>query len=252
MIVPEQRAEPIHRGLRGTDARSRRLERTLDHDDRKTEVARSSDLRVGRRPARVLRDQDIDGLRLQKIALRLQIERAALQKQPALGRQSTRLGRIDAPHEVIMVGSGAEGPHVLPADGEKHAARARAERGDGRFNARHRSPAVAVSGRPRLARQDQQRHVARLRRGKGVGGDTNCKRMSGIDDGLDTLGGQPLREPIGAAEAPNAIGNRRLCRSCSASGERKRREEAPIARQQPCQVVRFGRAAEDEDAHDCL
>ena len=74
----------------------------------------------------------------------------------------------------------------------------------------------------------------------------------GIDNGLDTLGGQPLREPIGAAEAPNAIGNGRLCRSCSASGERKRRAETPIARQQPCQVVRFGRAAEDEDAHDCL
>ena len=108
MIVPEQRAEPIHRGLRGTDARSRRLERTLDHDNRKTEVARSCDLRVGRRPARVLRDQDIDGLRLQKIDLRLQIERPALQKQPALGRQRTRLGRIDAPPEVVMVGSGAE------------------------------------------------------------------------------------------------------------------------------------------------
>ena len=240
------------RGPRGTDARSGWLERSLNHDDRKTEVARSCDLRVRRRPARVLRDQDIDGLRLQKIDLRLQIERAALQKQPALGRQRTRLGRIDAPREVIMVRGGAEGSHVLPADGEKHAARGRAERGDGRFNVRHRSPAVTFGGCPRLACQDQQRHVAQFRRGKGVGRHLNGKWMSGIDDGLDTLGGQPLRKPIHATEAANAIGNGRLRRSCSTSGERKRRRETPIGRQQPCQIIRFGRAAEDEDAHDCL
>ena len=80
MILQQQRAEPIHGGNRGADARADGLARRLDHDDRKTETAGGYDLRVGGCSARVLGNDDIDGLRLQKFDLRFDVERATLQE----------------------------------------------------------------------------------------------------------------------------------------------------------------------------
>ncbi len=71
--------------------------------------------------------------------------------------------------------------------------------------------------------------------------------MRGIDQHVDTLGGEMIGEAAGAAEAADAkrhrVGNRRG----GAAGERQCHVEIGALRQPLRQQPRFSRAAENED-----
>lgn len=252
MIVPEQIAEPIHRGPRAADGRSGWLDRSLNHDNRKAEAPRGGDFCVRRCAARVLGDDDIDGLRLQKFALRLDIERAAMQEQPAARRQRVRRGRLDTAHEVVMLRGGTERSHVLPTDGEEHALCTQAKLGNSGIDVRHTHPAVSVGELPWVTPQDEQGQLAPLGGGTSVGGDPRGKRMRGVDDGPNVLGIQPVCQAFGAPEAAYATGNGELRGSRYPPRQGQRRRKALVAGAESRQLASFSRAAEDEDAHDCL
>ena len=73
--------------------------------------------------------------------------------------------------------------------------------------------------------------------------------MGRIDDGSDLLVAQVAHESLDAAEATDARGQglRRWLRR--AAGQRQRRLEARVVREQAGEGRGFGGAAEDENAH---
>ena len=82
-----------------------------------------------------------------------------------------------------------------------------------------------------------------------VGGKPRGIGMRGVDHRIDLLLAQETGEPLGAAEAADARGNRLRAGRGGAAGQRQRRLEARIAGEKAGQCRGFRGAAEDENAH---
>ena len=72
--------------------------------------------------------------------------------------------------------------------------------------------------------------------------------MRGVDQSIDALAGEIVREARGAAEAADAHRHRLRGGRRRAAGERQRDVEAGAAGEASGQLPRFGGAAENEDA----
>ena len=77
--------------------------------------------------------------------------------------------------------------------------------------------------------------------------------MGGVDQGIDALADEIVRETVGAAKAADADRHRLRGGRCRAAGERQRDVEAGTAGEASGQLPRFRGAAENEDAcHVCF
>ena len=72
--------------------------------------------------------------------------------------------------------------------------------------------------------------------------------MGGVDQSVDALADEIVRETFGAAKATDADRHRLRGGRCRAAGERQRDVEAGTAGEAPGQLPRFRGAAEYEDA----
>lgn len=249
-IRAQQILQPCERGFNVSALNRVGNLRTPDHDDRQPKLSRRFDLGIGRCPARVLADHDVDAVVLQQRQLISQRERAALENDPRLWRQPILIRRIDSAHQIAVLRSGAEGRHLLASDGEKNATRLLAQRASRSSHIRHSAPVVAGLRRPGSPLQPEQRNVCQPCGLDGIARHLRGERMRGVDQRANALVNKPARQSISTAEATDAAGNGGQQWLLRASGQRIQRVEAVIAddalRQREC----LRRAAENENAHD--
>ena len=72
--------------------------------------------------------------------------------------------------------------------------------------------------------------------------------MGGVDQGVEALADEIVREAFGAAKAADADRHRLRGGRCGATGKRQRDLDAGTAGEAPGQLPRFRSAAENEDA----
>ena len=222
--------------------------RPLDQKDGQAEDARGDDLAIGGVAAGILADDHIDAAIPQQRHLRLDGEGAVGEQVFHIGGIERRIDGIDAAHEIMVLRRGVEGLGLLPADGEKDAARLPAQRrhrlGD-RGDAR---PAVAVRFLPAEAFQPEQGDAGRLACGVGIGGNLSCEGMGGVDEEIDGLAAKIGDKSLHAAETA-AAHRHRLRRGIErAAGERQRDGEIGSYGKPGRKVPGLGRAAQYEDA----
>jgi hypothetical protein len=141
-----------------------------------------------------------------------------------------------------------EQPDIVAAEREKNTARRGAERRDGAAHIIDLGPAIAFSRGPGGTAQYQQWDLCRrggarriLRHHRRVG-------MCRIDQDIDILPREMIRQAFRTAEAADPYRDRMGCRRGGAARERKRHDQIAAIRQALRELPRLRGAAEDEDA----
>ena len=241
--------QPPGSGLRVVHDVPVRFMRPRDHHDRDAKLARGRDLRIGRRPTRILGDQHVDPFLLEKRGLGWFIEGTSVVYQADIARQQVGFRRIDHAREIVMVRARSEGAEFEAAEAEKNPARLWPERFGGGFRARSRQPLIARLWPPRRAQQSSERYRKSLGGGDSIGRDLIGIGMRCVDDGLDGLLRKPSGQSVNPAEAADPGTNRLGPRIRRAPGQRERRLKPAVSRQQMRQARGLRRTSEDENAH---
>ena len=150
-------------------------------------------------------------------------------KRMSGGKRTCPGGSISA-RDVVVLRRGGEDMQFLPAEtaGRRVAVAAPSARAAAIASGTicQRSPVcLGQAGRTREARA---RRLA-LQAATALRGNIRCIGMRGIDHRVDSLGAQPLREAVHAAEAADAGGDRLRLGVDRAAGQRQDRVEAPVA-----------------------
>lgn len=222
--------------------------RPIDQHDGQAENARGDDLAPRGLAARILADDDIDAVPLQKGDFRFHGERAAGEQVLDIRRIQWRQDRINAAHEIMVLRRGVERFGLLPADREKDAAGFVAKRPYSLVNRTDARPAVTRLFLPAEPFQPQQRDAGRPAGSAGVGGNLFGERMRRVDQQIDGVFLKIGRKALDAAETAGAHGHRLRCGIDGAAGERQRDGEIGPAGKAARKRARFGRAAQYEDA----
>ena len=222
--------------------------RPRHHDHRELKRARCGNLAVGGSPAAVFCHHHVDAMALQQGTVLGLVERPARGDVDRVRHCEWRVDRIDAADEIDMLRCRGERLKLLAPKREEHAARRLPECAHCLIDCRNLNPTVAIGLRPRRAPERQQWHT-RLARGFGrVGGDGRGVRVCRVDQRIDLLAAQIVRQAFSAAEAADPHRYWLGQGLSRAAGERQRHREtgAPgkSLSKQPC----FDRSAEDEDA----
>ena len=211
---------------------------------------RRCDLAVCALAAAVLGDQRIDAVALEQRAV------VGLAEGPARGdvdrvrHGERRVHRIDAAHEIGMLGRGGEGLNLFPPQAKEDAPR-RFPKGFYRvLDGVHLDPKIALNPAPGRAPQRKQRHAGVARGLRRIGRDDPGVRVRHIDQRIDPIIAKIIGKPCGAAEAPDPDRDRlrQWLRCAAGKGERHGKFVAPGER--PGEQPGLGRAAKDEDALD--
>lgn len=237
-----------HRILDRFGAMVVRRRRPLDKHDRQAENARGDDLAMGRLPAGILADDDVDAVIAEQRHLRLHREGPAGEDILHLRRLQRRIDGIDAAYEIMVLRRGIEGLRLLPTDGEEHTARRGAERCDGLGDRADAYPAVALRLFPAGALEPQERQIRRRACRAGIGGDLPGKGVGGVDQQIDGVLAQKGRKPLCPAETAGAHRHGLRHRIERAAGKRQGDGEIGPVREPFRQIPRFRRAAQDKDA----
>jgi hypothetical protein len=228
---------------------SAQLMRTRNHHDWNSKLARCLDLRVGRRSAGILGNQQFDLLLLEQCRLCLHVERTSAKYQPDIGRKRDIIRRVDRPCDIVMVRTPGESAEFEATETKKNPAWFQPERIRGSFRARDGEPRVARLGLPGRAYDRRQRERKPSACGYDIGRDLIGMGVRRVDDGFDSFLCQPCGQSVDTAEAanPRLYGLHSGIRS--APGKRERHLKSAVLRQQMRQIRGLCRASEDENAH---
>lgn len=241
--------EPGNNFCDGLNRLSVRQRGTLEQNHWQTQRARSGDLAVAGAAAAVLGDNDIDVVACQQSPIIGLAERTARGEIDGVGNRKRRLDRIDAPHQIDMLGRGGKRLDFFAAHGEKHAARDLSQRLDGLGHISDFDPLVAVGLGPSDTAQRQQRNFGAQSGANGIDGDDGGVRMRGVDQRLDTLLAEILLETFRTTKATNARRDSLAQRIGRAASKRQGNGEFSAPGQRTGKSPRFRRTAENEDLH---
>ena len=240
--------EPRHYVLHGLDGRHVGQRRTAQQDDGKAEHSRRRDLAVGRSPTAVLGDDHVDGMRDEQCQIAGFGEWTTAGDIGGVRYGERRINRFDAAHKIVVLRRSREGADLGLAEGNKNAARRFAECFHCRRRIRHLDPAVAWEWRPGRTPKREQGDACGCRRPGCVSRDDCSVGMRRVDESIDALGGEILRQALGATEPADS--HRRALRGGrrSAAGERDRYGHVRAFAETLRQASRLCGAAENEDA----
>jgi hypothetical protein len=220
--------------------------RPAHDDDFDSKRARCFDLGVGRAAAAVLGHQRLHPFVAHKRDFVSERERSAREDQ-LMVRQGVDLGRVvDRPDDVATLWRSREGRELQPALREEDCPRARPESVDGLIDCRDLDPAIAALWRPSRSGEDDKRRIGRSAGSDRVRGHARSERMRRVDDGVDALADKKSGQACHAAEAADALGNRRLSRIGGRPCERQQGRNIRLVGQPPRERARLRRAAENE------
>ena len=218
------------------------------HDDRYSERPSRLDLRVGRAAATVFGDERLDPLASHEIEFARKREGTTRQDQLVFG-QSVDLRRgIDRPNDIAVLWGVGENRELKPPLGQQYDFAVCAERLDPRRYRRNLDPAIAGLPPPRRASENNERDAGRAAGGGGVGRNARGERMGRVNDNCDLLPGEIGGQTLGAAEAADALWDRRRGRIGGCARKRQDGHDIGLIGDPPGERARFRRAAENEQA----
>jgi hypothetical protein len=147
-----------------------------------------------------------------------------------------------------MLRRSRERGELQPALGEENGPPPSPKSHDGVVYGRDLDPAVIGFARPRGAGEHDKRRDGGAAGRDRIGGDARSERMGRVDDGVDVLSGEKRRQAFGAAEAADALGNRRLGRIGRRARERQDWRKLGLVSKSPRERACFRGAAENEQA----
>jgi hypothetical protein len=222
--------------------------RPADHHYRQREVARRIDLGRGSVSAGIPCDNNVGMKILQHGPITRTVERPTRHDHLRIRQQQWIPRRINQPEQVNVLRVRNESLQMLPADAEEYTARRVTESLRRCRDIIHLDPAVASRALPSRPFQRQQRHSGGLASLDGVRAHLRRERMGRINNAVDILSTEIVRETSDAAKAADAPGNRRRQRISGAAGIGQHRIDTRIICQSCRQPVRIGGATEDQNA----
>lgn len=238
--------DPAHDGVEIMHRLGLRSGRPAHNEDFNSKRARRFDLGVGRAAAAVLRDQRLDSLVAHKRDFVSEREGPALKDELAAGQRADLRGPVDRSHDVAMLRRSREGSKLQPALGEEDCSWSGPESVDGLLDCRDFDPAIAGLRPPSWSGQDDERRISRSASRDRVRGHARGERMRRVDDGADALAEKKSGQACDAAEAADALGNRRLSRIGGHPRERQHGCNTGLVGKSPCKRARFRRPTENE------
>lgn len=227
--------------------RNLRQRRPAHEHDPKAESARRCNFAVGRRTPAVAREYDLDAVLQKKCALVGFEEGPALCDVACIGERRRRIGKLDAPYQIIMLGRGLELGELLAAECKENPARCFTERLHGLFDILHLDPMITGNARPGRPAQSHKRNVCCRCGASCVDRDLRRVRMRGIDEDIDACAFQIMGEPVCAAKTANAHRHVLWRGLLGAPGEREYHGNMQTRCECAGKRARFGRASENED-----
>lgn len=219
----------------------------LDHDDLKPQLARCLQLGKGGLSAAVLADDDVNPVLPQQFQFLVEAKGPAAQNAGGMGNGERRIDRIDAAHQIDMLGRAVDRRSFLPAGCQKHTPLVRSQRRNGLRHRLDAGPSVTLLRHPGRAFDFQERQAKARRRLSSVVRDARCKGMGSVDQKADVLPSQIVRKPIGATEAAGADVAGQGCRMLRAACKRQCNRQVSAQDKLFRQCPRLRRACQNED-----
>lgn len=220
--------------------------RAVYHQHRQAERPGGRQLGFGAFAAGVLADHEIDGVVLQKGAVCLCREGAAVHHQSVAGKRRRLLWLVDEAQEIMVLGLGGEGFHMHAPKCQHDAAGLAGNCLHRQIDAGNRRPAIAVDGAPGRTGQGDVIHARRLRRDDGMGAHGGREGMRGIDKMSDMVRPEVIGETGVAAEAADPDRYGMSVRVARPAGVAERCRDA-FLREETRQLARFGGPTQQED-----
>ncbi len=220
--------------------------RPAHDDDLNPERARRLDFGIGRAPAAVLGDQRFDPLVAHKRGFVSERERPARKDQLAARQRVDLSGPVDRPDEVAMLRRSREGRELQPALRKEDSFWNGSESVDGVIHGLNLDPAIARLACPWRAGEDNQRRPSRPTGRNRIGRHMRSERMRRVDDPADALGLEIGGQTLDAAEASDALGNRRPNRIGRRPRQRQDWLNTGVLSEPPRERVGLRRPAENE------
>jgi hypothetical protein len=194
MIKPSnRRTDSCHRG-------HFQFRRSPQQHHGNAELARRNDLAVGRAAAAVLRDDYINRMREEQRSLLIFFEGASGDDVARIRHRERRFHRIDASNQVMVLRRRGKVRDLLSTHGEEHILALDAQRVNGLACIEHFGPSIAGDGVPRRPLQRNHRGIGLQGGAERVGRNRRRIRMSRIDQCIDLIVEQVLREAGDPAE----------------------------------------------------
>lgn len=243
------RREYGHHLVNGRYGSSRRQLRAADHENRNGQHARGGYFRVSGASAGVLRQHAGNIVRPKQDQIIFRLKWPARANHRGVRKRQVFKDWIDNADHVMMLRRGGERSERQSPKTRKNSLRSFGQSRHRIFDARKALPSVAGLRHPCGAFKRDQRNVGVARRLNGVSADTGGERVRRIDDDTKTFIRDKASKAHRTTEAADAhrqsfqqIGLRRPAR------QRQHDIEAIIAVKNTCQVPRFTRPAEQQNA----
>ncbi len=240
-------SEVIQDRFHGFDCRNLRKPGASDQDHLNAQLAGSDDLPIAGGASAIFCYDHLDAMLLQQRLLACRLERSALRQVVRKGHRKSRLDRIHATYEIVVVGRGFERQEFLPTKGQKYPPRFFAQQYDRLGDAAHLGPSIIRLSLPRGTAERDHRHTCLLRRFRRIRRYSSGIGMRRVDQDGDLLLPKILRETFRSAKATHSNGNRVLDRSSGSTGKRELDSITRIVRKAACKPARFSRTAQNED-----
>ena len=211
------------------------------------ELARRSDLAVGRAAAAVLRDDYLNCVREEQRSLLVFFKRAPREDVARIRYRERRFHRIDASNQVMMLRGRGKARDLLSTHGEEHILGLDAQRVNGLACIEHFGPSIACDCVPRRPLQRNHRGTGMQGGAERVGRNRRRIRMSRIDQCIDVIVEQILREAGDPAEPTAAHRNYLSHRRGGAARQRQGYRDVGTVREVLPEFPGLRRPSKNED-----
>ena len=242
------RGDPIHCVGQAAHCCTRGNDRAINHDDGKAKRARCGDLGHGAFAARVLGNDDVDGMVTQQISVAGHGERSACDGQGGVWQGQGCGRRIDKAEQVVMLGLAGECVQMLPPDGKKYLLWLGTKGKGCGSKVWHMRPAVSRRRQPRCAFQRQQGDARGVGGKNGICADLGREGMRGVNDVGNRLGRDIGLQAYNAAKAADT-GRQGLGHGQFGAASVGIDGIGVVIMQGAGQKASFARAAQKKDAH---
>ncbi len=192
-----------------------------DHHHLDTQPTGSLDLRISRRTAAVFGHQGVDAMIAKQRNFTINIVRAAVEDELNIGKDKRWLDRIDASHEVEVLGRDFGAMRFLATDRQEDPARRGAKPLNRFCNGRSMRPTIAWYSHPFRAAQRECGNADRRCGLTGVCGDAHGKGMRCVDQHVEATIKQKSSQAVGATKTADATRNRLIGRFFRSTSKRE-------------------------------
>ena len=241
MIKPRNRLPDGRRPL------NRQFRRPAQQHHGDAERARRNDLAVGREAAAVLRDHDIDRVSEEQRPLSLHFEGTSAENVARMRNRQGRVHRIHASDQIVVLGRRSEVRDILPSQRQEHILRRDAQGADGLAGIENFGPPIAGDGAPWRPAQCDHRGFRLRGGGERMSRDRRRIRMSRINQCIDRVVAEILRESGDPAEAAAPYGYGLSRGRGGAARQRQGRRDVGAGRKVLPDLSRLRRASKNED-----